>query len=513
MGVVKLLRLGAAATLWVLGASTLMLGAKPAHAIPPFARQTGLACEACHTLPPELTPFGRRFKLNGYVLTTRPPLVNDMDDYKRNTLWLTDLPGIAVLAQLNYSHYDRAPPDTGQPYPAHAQSDTYQFPDQFSLAYAGAVSDHVGAWMQLTYNGQAGSVGIDNIDIRYSDHTFDNKWVWGITANNYLTFQDVWNGIGSYTIPNFNTVSLATGGVANTGTTGPILNALGPGVVAGIGAYAFWNDSLYFELSEYHSAVAGGGSPVVDSVSLAANGGAVDRFAPYARIAYEYDWDYNSVEFGASGLYVNWIPGNGYVSAQQVLAANAANAAAAAAGQPGYTPTQTFNPGAIERYTDLSLDWQYQYNGQHNIFGFLGHITHERQQNSPQLVAATFNSPQGGPIYTNPTDTLTQFLVTGEYFRDRRYGGLVSFTRTTGTNDPLINGGNGSPANQYETFELDYVPWLNFRLLLQYDAYQVVANNQSPFNLSNSQFPFSPGFPNIKASNNNTWVLGLWMDY
>jgi hypothetical protein len=505
--VVSLLRLGVVAALWIFVGSALMLRAQPAHAIPPFARQTGLACEACHTLPPELTPFGRRFKLNGYVLTTRPPLVNDIDDKKDNTLWLTDLPGIAVLAQLNYSHYNRAPPDTGQPYPAHAQSDTYQFPDQFSLAYAGAVSDHVGAWMQLTYNGQGGSVGVDNIDIRYTDHTLDNRWVWGITANNYLTFQDVWNGIGSYTIPNFNTVSLYNNGVAGAGTTGPILNALGPGVVGGIGAYVFFNDSLYFEVSEYHSAVPGGASPVVDSVSLAANGGALDRFAPYARIAYERDWGYHSAEIGASALFANWIPSNGYISRQQ-------QAAAALAGNT-YTPSQTFNPGAIERYTDLSVDWQYQYNGQHNIFGLLGHVTHERQQNSDQLVAATFtgSTPSGSAIYTNPTDTLTQFLITGEYFRDRHYGGLVSFTRTTGTYDPLAYGGNGSPANQYETFELDYVPWLNVRFLLQYDVYQVVANNQSPFNLSNANFPNSPGFTNVKAGNNNTWVLGLWMDY
>jgi hypothetical protein len=504
--VVKLLRLGAAAAIFLAG-SALMLVAQPARAVPPFARQTGLACEACHTMPPELTAFGRRFKLSGYTLTTRPPLVNDTDDRKRNTLWLSDLPGVAVLAQINYSHYDRAPPDTGAPYPAHAQSDTFQFPDQFSLVYAGAVSDKVGAWLQLTYNGQSGSVGVDNIDIRYSDHTFDNKWVWGVTANNYLTFQDVWNGIGSYTIPNFNTVSLSTGGVGGTGTSGPILNALGPGSVAGIGAYAFFDDSLYFELSAYHSAVAGGNSPTIDSLSLAANGGAVDRFAPYARIAYERDWGYHSAQIGGSALYVNWVPSNGYISAQQ-------QAAAALSGN-AYTPSQTFNPGVINRYTDLSVDWQYQYNGQHNIFSFLGHVTHERQQNSNQLVAATFTGATS-PIYTNPTDTLTQFLVTGEYFRDRRYGGLVSFTRTKGTSDPLANGNssdNGSPNNQYETFELDYVPWLNVRFILQYDAYQVVANNQSPFNLSNASFPNSPGFPKVKASDNNTWVLGLWMDY
>jgi hypothetical protein len=485
--------------------TTWMLVSAPAQAIPPFARQTGLACEACHTAPPELTAFGRRFKLNGYTLTTRPPLVNDIDDQKRNTLWLTDLPGIAVLAQIGYDHYDRAPPDTGQPYPAHGQSDSFQFPDQFSLVYAGAVSDKVGAWLQLTYNGQSGGVGVDNIDIRYSDHTYDNKWVWGVTANNYVTFQDVWNGFGSYSLPNFNTVTLWSGGVGGSSLNGPLISSFGPGIVAGIGGYTFFNDSLYVELSAYHSSFNGGGTPVVDSSNLAAQGGALDGFAPYWRVAYEYDWGYNSAEIGTTGMFAKWIPSNGYISRQQTLAAAAAGGT--------YTPAQTFNPGAANRYTDIGVDWQYQYNGQHNIFGFLGHVIHENQHNSDQLTAATFTGLQGGPIYSNSTDTLTGFQATGEYFRDRRYGALVSFNRTTGRSDVLANGGDGSPANQFEVFELDYLPWLNFRFLLQYNTYQVVANNQNPFTASNNRFPSSPGFPNVKASDNNTWIVGLWMDY
>src|SRR5712691_5884239 len=39
-----------------------------ALAVPSFARQTGMACEACHTVYPELTHFGRVFKASGYVL-------------------------------------------------------------------------------------------------------------------------------------------------------------------------------------------------------------------------------------------------------------------------------------------------------------------------------------------------------------------------------------------------------------------------------------------------------------
>jgi len=40
-----------------------------ARAVPSYARQTGMPCSVCHTTPPELTSFGRSFKINGYTLT------------------------------------------------------------------------------------------------------------------------------------------------------------------------------------------------------------------------------------------------------------------------------------------------------------------------------------------------------------------------------------------------------------------------------------------------------------
>ena len=38
-----------------------------ARALPSFARQTGQPCGTCHTDFPALTPFGRSFKLRGYI--------------------------------------------------------------------------------------------------------------------------------------------------------------------------------------------------------------------------------------------------------------------------------------------------------------------------------------------------------------------------------------------------------------------------------------------------------------
>src|SRR5579863_7097049 len=53
-----------------------------AHAVPSFARQTGLSCNVCHSNPPELTAFGRNFKLKGYVLadTTATDKVGNTKD-------------------------------------------------------------------------------------------------------------------------------------------------------------------------------------------------------------------------------------------------------------------------------------------------------------------------------------------------------------------------------------------------------------------------------------------------
>ena len=52
----------------VTAAGFLAATVGPVEALPSYARQTGQPCAACHTAFPELTPFGRRFKIGGYTL-------------------------------------------------------------------------------------------------------------------------------------------------------------------------------------------------------------------------------------------------------------------------------------------------------------------------------------------------------------------------------------------------------------------------------------------------------------
>ena len=50
--------------------SSLLWVASSANAVPSMARQTGYACSRCHTVFPELTAFGRQFKLGAYTMSS-----------------------------------------------------------------------------------------------------------------------------------------------------------------------------------------------------------------------------------------------------------------------------------------------------------------------------------------------------------------------------------------------------------------------------------------------------------
>src|SRR5580704_17130056 len=77
-----------------LAIGLLCLPSAKSFAVPSFARQTGMTCAACHTVFPELTPFGREFKLNGYVLDNIRQITGiDIDSHQ--TLALNSIPPIS----------------------------------------------------------------------------------------------------------------------------------------------------------------------------------------------------------------------------------------------------------------------------------------------------------------------------------------------------------------------------------------------------------------------------------
>src|SRR2546428_11398866 len=81
------------------------------HLTPTYARQTGLACSACHTHFPELTPTGRAFKLNGYVFRRSESLEGKNPEGQQSLLLNLVAPG-SLMFQTSYTSTKKALPGT-----------------------------------------------------------------------------------------------------------------------------------------------------------------------------------------------------------------------------------------------------------------------------------------------------------------------------------------------------------------------------------------------------------------
>ncbi|HEY2036182.1 MAG TPA: hypothetical protein VGG96_04155, partial [Steroidobacteraceae bacterium] len=128
---------------WPAGFLALLMlcgAAAPAWAVPSFARQTGMACAACHTVFPELTHFGRVFKANGYVLDNLQQ-VQAVSSTRQELLELAKTPALSIMAQVSYTELKTRLPDVSNPAaPGLTQNGTAGFPQQLSLFYAGKIA-------------------------------------------------------------------------------------------------------------------------------------------------------------------------------------------------------------------------------------------------------------------------------------------------------------------------------------------------------------------------------------
>src|SRR5262245_44703867 len=86
----------------------LMLSARPAGAVPVFARKYQPSCQTCHTIFPKLNPFGEAFRLNGYRMPKeteeqikQAPVSLGSESYKKvwpKMIAPSDLPAFAPFA-------------------------------------------------------------------------------------------------------------------------------------------------------------------------------------------------------------------------------------------------------------------------------------------------------------------------------------------------------------------------------------------------------------------------------
>lgn len=260
-----------------------LINAGVSEALPSFARQTGMSCTACHYSFPELTPFGRQFKLNGYTMTMAKTIEAKEDSDKVTRLKLLSALPLSAMIQTSFTHIAKDNPDV--------QNNSIAFPQQFSLFYAGQITPRIGTFIQMTYDGQ--SFGLDNVDLRYANQTNlgSKSLLYGLTLNNNPTVQDGWNTTSAWGFP------YASSPSANTPAKSTIIENLGM-QVAGLGAYSLYNNLLFTEISLYRSSPQGAPNPADSTSSMTING-----VAPYWRVALQHSWGSNYAALGTFGIY------------------------------------------------------------------------------------------------------------------------------------------------------------------------------------------------------------------
>jgi hypothetical protein len=454
-------------------AMTLLLAALtsiPARALPVFNRQTGQNCVACHAGGqfPELTPYGRLFKLTGYTIGERQLLP------------------VAAMAVVSDSHVNNTTKsdDPG----ADFQKNNSLIFATASVFAAGKIADNLGAFVQVTYDNYAsqsdngnwhGHSGADNMDFRYADRAIspESDLIWGVTANNNPSVADPWNSAAAWMqyvpVPSPTSSSFIDG---NT----PYPGIAAGGNIAGLAGYLFWNQLVYVEVGGYRTAngIAGfmsAGVPKDEKTKLQGTN-------PYWRVALSRDWGAHSIMVGTSGMVADVYD----------------------------DPLDTSDPNSVHHFRDIGVDSQYQYLlDPHSVTVQLAY-THDSHRYPYFLADQPVVDVNGNPLpNTNTEDKTNVFRVKGSYIYDAKYGTSLAFFNQTGSTNSLLYDptrvyGNisANPAIRGWTSEVFWTPVQYLRIGLQYTMYDKY--NGASHNYDGA---------GRNAGDNNSLFLYLWGAY
>jgi hypothetical protein len=425
--------------------------AGPAEALPSYARQTGQECAACHNGFPELTPYGRLFKANGYVFPGAT----------------STIPGFAAMMVDSYTRTQS--PQAGGAAPGYGPNNNTAF-ELASLFYGGAISTDlgIGAFIQTTYNHISGRFSWDNTDIRWAHSSIvgDREWVYGISLNNNPSVTDLWNTTPAWRFP------FQSSGLAPTPETATLIEGGLAGSSLGATTYLFWDRLIYGEVGIYNTL-----SPRLSTMLGVDPTGSNATSAPalYWRLAVEPNWGRHSWEVGTFGLKASEVPGR--IS--------------------GFGTDDT---------TDIGIDTQYQFLAADYSFSL---------QASHIFETLTLNSSFAQGNAANLHNSVASSHVKASASYDQTYALSLGYFRVIGSADAGLYSGisaNNSPNSAGWTGELDYTPfnhggpgfwpWANIRFGLQYTGYLKYDGASKNYDGNGTD-----------ASANNTLYLFSWLAF
>lgn len=424
-----------------------------ARAVPAFAQQTGQPCKACHVggFGPELTRFGREFKLGGYTLRTHASVP------------------ISAMAVASWTHTtkDQDPP------PEHLSPNGNVVLDQASVFLAGGIGEHFGGFAQVTYDGVARTASWDNVDLRAvtSTKVLGAESVLGLSINNSPTVQDPWNTLPAWGFPFTDTA------VSPTPDAGLLIDGPLAQNVLGLTAYAWLGHKFYVEGGAYSSPSRG----ALDFLGMdPTDPGSLHGVAPYGRVAYQADAGGGTFEIGGNVLKASIFPGRDRSS------------------------------GFADRYTDWGLDSSYLKTlGSSDSISAMVRFEHE---NGDLRASCALDLIGDGMTTGCAHYHLNEWRGALRYTWHDRVGFTVSPFSITGSRNFNLYGGNGLPDSNGLMGQIDYTFWprsnsplgplVNTRVGLQYTVY-------GKFNGRHRNFDGLGG----NATDNNALRAFVWLAF
>jgi len=390
--------------------SLAVFAPKSSFAIPSFARQTGLACDVCHTVFPHLTPFGREFKLHGYTYDYSALIKMVRQAAKKRAaeeggmpdLVINKIPMVSVRIAGVWANQDggsmvghgRVTGGQGAfSYPAgYPTKDTFNLVKGDSLYIAGEITPHLGAWVEIGgWNDSGGSASLAgyNVILNSGDHTVDNKnFTYGLSFENMVGFDDVGQaGPGNWGMTDLQNV---------LSTHNTLFDPFGATPVEGAEAYAmlgnFTNGGIYGNIGLYAPSNGNDeGTPPTDTAGGSPGSGSWHG-AKHADV-------YADIEY--------WLPG--FKNIYSMI------------GAFGYFGQEKMESPASQYYSDnvddYGLEAQAQYIGGKNLVEFFGEV--QKQHDSE------FYGTDQWTGYTYSTGTSvnrTGFALKADYYYERTYG-------------------------------------------------------------------------------------------
>lgn len=452
-----------------VGIATLCMSFDAAS-IPTYARQTGQNCVSCHAGGqfPELTAYGRLFKLTGYTMGSR-----------------TSVP-LAIMGTVSMTKQSTSGSvDAASDYP---RNGLFSFTTA-SIFAGGKITDNIGLFGQWTFNAYdsqngngewVGHSGSDQFDLRYADRFVDAKrdLIVGASLNNNPGVTDVWNTFNSAfgSVPGYVPVSNPAGtvGFFTSAPVSPMIVNLGQ-AAAGKNIYAYWNNLLYAELGLYQTA-NGVFSFMSQGISDANMTTKLKGQNPYLRLALNHDWGAHSAMIGLHALEANIYS----------------------------DPTNLASP--TSRFRDLGIDGQYQYILDPHTISAQASYTRENQYYPDPFWNA------GNPAYTaanaNASNTINYLRLKGTYVYQAKYGASLGYVNATGSADALAYAANvgNVPNTSFWIPEIFWTPIQNVRIGAQYYKF-------TKYNGASSNYTTNADGSARNAKDNNTLFVYLWAAY